>query len=167
MTALDIVKMTKKYKGELHEFFLDMKSWSGFKTKVALNWQRIDFRPQNHPAVPKERGIYVFSCEHRGTKLPPHGYILYVGITGDEDSISTLYNRYAQYVRHQMTRTGRPAVVYMLDNWAEHLSFYFCPITNPKISLGNIEQKILNCIIPPINKRDMTAEITAVKAAAF
>ena len=167
MRAFDLVDMAKKYKGELHEFYLDMKAWSSFKTKASLNWHKVEFRPENHSAVPKQPGIYAFSCEHRGTKLPPHGYILYVGITGDEDSAATLHSRYAQYVRHQSTKQGRPAVVYMLVNWANHLSFYFCPIVNSKISLKGIEKRMINSLLPPINKRDFDAEITAIRAAAF
>jgi hypothetical protein len=165
--AHDLVKLTKKYKGDLHEFFLDMKSWNGFKTNVKLAWNRVDFKPASQASVPKVRGIYVFSLENNRVKLPPHGYILYVGITGDGTSAATLNSRFAQYIRHQTTRAGRPAVTYMLDNWAEDLAFYFSPVSNTKVSLAKIETRFIDAIIPPINKRDMSAEITAVKAAAF
>jgi hypothetical protein len=165
--VLDLVTRTKKYKGELHEFFLDMKSWGKFKTKAKLTWQGVAFTPANQSTIPEERGIYVFSVEHRGAKVPVHGYILYVGITGDEDSEGNLRKRYGQYVRQRETGKGRPAVTYMLHNWTGHLSFYFCPVINPKVSLAEIETKFIDALIPPINKRDMSADITAVKAAAF
>ena len=165
--AYDLVKITKKYKGDLHEFYLSMKSWKKFKTKVKLQWQRTEFRPENQGNIPNVRGVYVFSLEQHALKVPPHGYILYVGITGDGESESTLYKRYGQYLRHQANKTGRPGIEYMLTNWAGYLTFYFCPVENRRISLARIERSFINAIIPPINKRDMTARITAVKAAAF
>lgn len=165
--AFDLVAHTKKYKGNLHGFFLDMKSWSKFRTSAKLNWQRVDFTPSNQCVIPRMRGIYVFSAESRTPKLPPHGYILYLGLTGDEASDSNLYRRYGEYVRQQARKTGRPAVTYMLDNWSDHLTFYFCPIKNPNVSLAQIETRFLNAVIPPINKRDMDAAIISVQAAAF
>jgi hypothetical protein len=165
--AFDLVAHTKKYKGNLHEFFLDMRSWSTFRTKAKLDWQRVDFTPSNQSVIPKQRGLYVFSVESRTPKLPSHGYILYLGLTGDEESDSNLYKRYGQYVRQQAKKNGRPAVTYMLDNWAEHLAFYYCPIVNPKVSLARIETRFLDALIPPVNKRDMDAAIISVKAAAF
>lgn len=76
----DLVTHTKKYKGELHEFFLDMSSWRKFKTRYSLNWQKLRFREDSHSAVPKLRGIYTFTVELSPAKLPSHGYIMYMGI---------------------------------------------------------------------------------------
>jgi hypothetical protein len=165
--AIDLVKDTKKYKGDLHEFYLSMKAWQKFKTNAKLQWRRVEFNRTNHRDIPRERGIYVFLIEQHTLKLPPHGYILYVGITGDAESQSNLHRRFGEYLRHQERGTGRPAVVYMLGNWAGHLSFYFCSIHNRRTSLSRIETSFINAIMPPVNKRDMDAQITAVRAAAF
>jgi hypothetical protein len=165
--AFDLVKATKQYKGDLHQFYLSMKTWKKFKTNVKLQWHRAEFKRDNHSDIPRERGIYVFLIEQHALKLPPHGYILYVGITGDAESESDLHRRFGEYLRHQEHGTGRPAVVYMLENWAGHLSFYFCPIRNRRTSLSRIERSFINAVMPPVNKRDMEAEITAVRAAAF
>ena len=162
----DLVNFTKKYKGELTEFFMDLKSWRRFKTRHTLHWQKIRFGEANHASVPKDRGIYAFTIELSPTKLPGHGYILYVGITGD-DSDANLYKRYAQYLRHLENQDGRPAVYYMLENWSDDLFFNFVPIPNTKVDLAKIEKSILQAVIPPVNKRDLGATITSVKAASL
>jgi len=162
----DLVNFTKKYKGELAEFFMDLKSWRRFKTRHTLDWQKIRFGEAHHSSVPEERGIYVFTVELSPTKLPGHGYILYVGITG-ADSAANLYKRYAQYLGHLKNQDGRPAVYFMLDNWADDLFFNFVTLPNTKVDLAKIEKSIINAVIPPVNKRDLEATITSAKAAAL
>jgi hypothetical protein len=162
----DLVNFTKKYKGDSHSFFLDMKNWRKFKTRYNLNWQKLRFGDASHHSVPKERGIYAFTLELAQCKLPLHGYILYIGITGD-DSSANLYKRYAQYLLNLKNEDGRPAVFYMMDNWPDDLFFNFVPLPNKKIDLAKLEKDLLNALIPPVNKKDLGATITAAKAAAF
>jgi hypothetical protein len=162
----DLVDFTKKYKGNLHEFFLDMKSWKKFKTRFRLDWQKARFEQANLAVIPKERGIYAFTIELASAKLPPHGYILYVGITGD-DSDANLYKRYSQYLLNLKNEDGRPAVVYMMKNWSGDLFFNFVPLPNKSVNLEKIESAFINSVMPPINKRDFSAEIRAAKAATF
>jgi hypothetical protein len=169
MTAkrFDLVDFTKKYKGDLHEFFLDMRSWKKFKTKIQLNWQKTRFDEANLASIPKERGIYTFTIELSPAKLPPHGYILYVGITGDI-SDANLYKRYNQYLLKLKSDDGRrPAVSYMLWNWRNHLFFNFVPLPNKKVDLAKIERAFINSVMPPVNQMDFTAEIQAARTAAF
>lgn len=110
----DLVNFTKKYKGEEHAFYLDMGNWRRFRTKYKLAWQKQRFEQASHPSIPKERGIYAFTLELAPSKLPVHGYILYIGITGDA-SAANLYKRFAQYLGHLKNEDGRPAVFYMLN----------------------------------------------------
>lgn len=162
----DLVKFTKKYKGELHEFFLDMNRWKKFKTRHKLNWQKLRFGQANHSSIPTQRGIYAFTVELSPTKLPGHGYIMYVGITGDESN-ANLYKRYAQYLRALKNEDGRPAVLYMMKNWRDHLFFNFVPLPDTSIDLHTIETAFINSVIPPVNKRDLEAHIVSAKAAKF
>ena len=162
----DLIDFTKKYKAELHEFFLDLKKWRAFKTRYTLNWTKVRFDTGSHCSIPKERGIYTFTAELSPGKLPHHGYILYIGITGD-DSEANLYKRYAQYLLNLKNEDGRPAVYYMLKNWSGDLFFNFVSLPDKKIDLAKIEKSMLSAIIPPVNIRDLGATITSVKAAAF
>lgn len=162
----DLVNFTKKYKGNLHEFFLDMTSWKKFKTKNKLDWQKTPFGAGGIAVVPHERGIYAFTLELTSAKLPAHGYILYVGITGD-DSNANLYKRFNQYLLSLTSEDGRPAVVYMMKNWKDHLFFNFVSIPKKSVDLAKLERAFINSVMPPINKRDFDAKIGAAKAAAF
>jgi hypothetical protein len=162
----DLVNTTKKFKGELHEFYMDLTKWRSFKTRHKLSWHKIRFEEQSKNSIPSERGIYIFTVELSPSKLPSHGYIMYAGITGDE-SAANLNKRFKQYINHLKNQDGRPAVYYMLDNWKNDLFFNFVALPNPSIDLVKIEKSLLNALIPPINKRDMEASIIRKKAAKF
>ncbi len=162
----DLVDLTKKYKGDLHAFFLNLRTWKKFKSKYKLEWQKIRFGEDTHGLVPKERGIYVFTIEVSPAKLPVHGYIMYVGITGDT-SAQDLHKRYAQYLLDYKNEDGRPAVHYMLKNWWGDLFFNFVPLPKKNVDLARIEKAFINSVMPPVNKRDLEARIRAPKAAAF
>ncbi|RWP51058.1 hypothetical protein [Mesorhizobium sp.] len=163
---VDLVSQTKWFKGELQHFFLDLRRWRKFRTRYKLDWQRERFAEASGPKIPDERGIYVFTAELSPGKLPPHGYILYMGITGDISN-ATLKSRYAQYIRQHKTMNGRPAITYMLANWEEDLFFNFVPLPNKSIDLSHLEKAFLSAVVPPMNKRDIEATITNAKAAAF
>lgn len=163
----DLVKNTKKYKGELYEFFLDMKSWKKFRTKHKLEWQKVRFEESARASVPTSPGIYTFTLELSPSKLPLHGYIMYVGITGDEDSNSNLRVRFGRYLWELATEGGRAATFLMMDNWHPDLFFNFVPITKAGVDIGAIERAFIKAIMPPINKRDIEGELKYAKAAAF
>lgn len=162
----DLVDHTKQYKSELHSFFLDLKSWRKFRCNWKLEWQKVPFGAKAHSLVPKVRGIYVFTVELSPSKFPIHGYMLYVGITGDNGK-HDLHKRYGDYLSHLERKDGRPAIYYMLKNWSGDLFFNFVPMPNHKTDLALIERKFINAVIPPVNKRDLEATIRVSKAAAF
>jgi hypothetical protein len=143
-----------------------MKSWKKFKTTAKLDWRKTRFGVAGLTSIPHERGIYAFTLELAPGELPHHGYILYVGITGDE-SDANLYKRYNQYLLNMKNEDGRPAVFYMMKNWKGHLFFNFVPIPNRSVDLAKMERAFINSVMPPVNKRDFDAEIGAAKAAAF
>ena len=163
----DLVNMTKKYKGDAHEFFMDLTSWRQFKSPHKLDWKRVPFKPESRELVPKEPGIYVFTTELLNSALPPHGYILYVGITGDGESKSNLRVRYGQYENKLKNDDGRTAVFYMMDNWRDDLVFNYVPIPDDGIDLGQIEADFINAVMPPVNKRDFETTKAAVRQSAF
>lgn len=158
--------MTKKYKSGLHSFFLDAKRWRSFKTRFRLDWKKERFDQSALAGIPQERGIYAFTLELTGLKLPPHGYILYVGIAGDTSG-SNLQKRYRQYLQELRSESGRPAVFYMMRNWPDDLFFNFVALPNKKVDLAKLERAFINSVMPPVNKRDFEAKIAAVRQAKF
>lgn len=163
----DIVDLTEKYKAALHAFFLDISSWRKFKTTYNLQWRQEPFNALSEASIPEERGIYAFTVEAKGLELPTHGYILYMGITGNTSPHRNLKKRFGDYLTDLKTMKGRPAVLYMLAKWEGELQFNFVPLPSPAIDLKQIEDAFLQAVIPPINKSDLGAQITGVKAAEF
>lgn len=162
----DLVDFTKRFKAEQHEFFMDTASWKAFVSPIPLAWSHVPFREASRQQIPQVRGLYVFTVQVPDIGLPTHGYILYVGETGNRGN-ATLRSRYGQYLRNLANEDGRPAVFYMMDNWRDDLTFHFVAVPDAQIDVKAIQDSLINAVIPPVNKRDMDAELTAGKAAKF
>lgn len=162
----DLVNFTKRFKAEKHSFFMDVASWKTFLSPIPLNWDKVPFGEASRSKVPKVRGLYVFTVELPNIGIPQHGYILYVGETGNT-SDATLRSRYGAYLGHLRNEDGRPAVFYMLKNWEDALFFNFVEVPDTTIDVKAIQDKFIDAMIPPVNKKDMKATIKAGKAATF
>jgi hypothetical protein len=162
----DLVNFTKRFKAEKHSFFMDVASWKTFAPPIPLTWSRVPFGVKSQPKIPQVRGVYVFTVEVPGIGLPQHGYILYVGETGNT-SEATLRSRYGAYLGYLRNEDGRPAVFYMLKNWENALIFNFVEVPDTSVDVKAIQDSFIDALIPPINKKDMKATIKAGKAAEF
>ncbi len=158
----DLLANTDHHKANLWSVYLDLMKWREFQATCPMTWTRFRFTSGNRPLIPKERGIYVFTVALDPAPLPEHGYILYMGITGD-DSGSNLYKRYGQYLGLQK----RPRVYNMLERWKGDLFFSFVPIPDKRMSLSKIETAFLSAIRPPVNDRDFEASVSHARRAAF
>lgn len=58
-------------------------------------------------------------------------------------------------------------MVYMMQNWPEELYFNFVALPNRNVDLAKLERAFINSVMPPVNKRDFEAKISAAKRAAF
>ncbi len=163
---LDLVDHTKRLKAEAYEFYLDLTSWRKFRSAAQLNWQKLRFGNAAAPNVPQQRGIYAFTVELDPSQLPAHGYIMYVGITGNKSN-ANLRRRFNQYLANLRNKDGRPRIYFMLDNWKDHLFFNFVPISDKNVDLVTIERDFLNAVMPPANQADFGGRIMAAKAAKF
>jgi hypothetical protein len=163
--GLDLVRQTDKLKAEERQIFLDLKSWRSFRTTHALKWQKTRFKKPN-PAIPKVRGLYAFTLELFPTILPPHGYILYVGITGDK-AARTLRERYNEYFVEARSANARPKVQYMLVKWQRDLFFNYVELPDPSIDLKELESAFINAVRPPVNERDFRAKVSRPRRAKF
>ncbi|WP_433884430.1 hypothetical protein [Pseudomonas vranovensis] len=162
----DLLADTANYKANSHSFYLDLQAWRQFKTKFPITWNKVKFEKSTQPHIPKERGIYAFTAVWDTSLIPDHGYILYLGITGDE-SKSNLHTRYGQYLSEWRNASKRPKVYFMLEKWKGDLFFNFVPIPDKRLSLSKIETAFLSAIQPPINERDMSVKVTNARRAAF
>lgn len=162
----DVIADTDRYKANLYQFCLDLKAWRQFRSKFQLSWTKLRFEVGSQVMIPKVRGIYAFTLALDSSTLPDHGYILYMGITGDS-SHGTLNTRFGQYLGDLKRHDGRPKVYNVLMRWKDDLFFSFVPIPDRRISLRKLESEFLSAVNPPINERDFEARISNYRRAAF
>lgn len=139
---------------------LSPKQWSSFVPPVPLDWQSVQFTGANRSNVPKERGIYAFVVQFQDhsvnpLRLPQHGYIMYVGITGHIGVTRTLYDRFGDYARE---RGKRIRIYSMLQKWSQHLFFHYATVP-VGVALDQLELAINDAIIPPYVTGDFSAGV--------
>jgi hypothetical protein len=122
-----------------------------------LNWQSVAFSPSSKALIPLEPGLYAFVVRVPHAGLPPNGWVMYIGQTGDGTSSATLRSRFGQYLENKKTPKGRPKVVYMLNAWDGNLEFYFAPERTRKAQLEKLETELLGAFRPPFTDRTYPA----------
>jgi hypothetical protein len=143
-------------------FYLWPKQLTKLALPTALQWSSIRFAPGNASQIVTKPGVYAFVIQHNDTNLPPHGYVAYIGETGEEGTLRTLRDRYRDYVRDRQW-PKRERIYEMLNKWESCLFFHFAPVDVPLVDLLDIEQRLNDAIIPPYNKRDFSPSIKRMK----
>ena len=133
----------------------------------ALAWQSIPYGDAEIEQVPDDRrGVYAFALCEQSSVLPPHGYILYVGIAGRRSDRS-LRERYRDYLNEKKVEK-RPRIARMIGTWHEVLRFYFVPVEAAFSgeALEKLEKQINTALMPPFSEGDLEAD-TKRKRRAF
>lgn len=134
----------------------------------SLDWESVCYGDDELEKVPDDkRGIYAFAICHESDVLPPHGYILYIGIAG-RDSNRSLKERYKDYLNSRQVIRNRPGIASMIGRWYEVLKFFYAPISDDVSSedLKQLEQQLNTAFMPPFSRGDLDAE-TRRKRKAF
>ncbi len=160
-------KVTQELRKYEIEFTLSpekMKA-SGRGTR-SLVWDSISYGSTEIEKVPNDkRGVYAFAvCQLSGV-LPPHGYILYIGVAG-RNSQRPLRERYKDYLYPSRIRR-RPGISAMIGTWSEVLRFFFAPVDEGVSSdqLLTIEKQLINSLMPPFSVGDLAADVRFMKRA--
>ena len=131
-----------------------------------LTWNSIKFGAEEKENVPNDKGgVYAFVISHQRNFLPPNGYIMYIGITG-ENSNRSLRDRYGEYLMTSQVKR-RPQITRMIVQWHPILRFHFAPVADdfPSEQLRALEKRLITAFMPPCCKNDMTADTRRKKAA--
>ena len=131
-----------------------------------FHWNSIRFGKDEIQEVPNDqRGLYAFIIADQRTYLPPHGYIMYIGIAG-RDSDRSLRARYEDYFKHSEIER-RPAVRRMIVAWHSILRFHFAPVDDnvPPAKLKAMERRLITAFLPPCCKDDIEADTMEMMAA--
>lgn len=133
----------------------------------ALEWQSIKYGDAEIEQVPdNRRGVYAFALSEQSAVLPPHGYILYIGIAGRKSNRS-LRARYRDYLNEKKVKK-RSRIARMIGTWHQVLRFYFVPVDDnfsPE-DLEKLEEQLNTALMPPFSEGDLEAE-TKRKRRAF
>lgn len=133
----------------------------------SLKWYSVNFAAEQEiDQIPNnKRGVYAFSICQRNEILPPHGYVLYIGIAG-RDSKRSLRERYKDYLQNSRIKK-RPKIYFMIGTWSEVLKFCFAPVEENVSSdeLKTLEKQLNTALLPPLSQMDLDAEIKEMKRA--
>ena len=144
-------------------FILNPGRWRSAARAIRLDWVKVSFNDTNSKLIPKTRGLYAFVVSHESTYFPPHAYLMYIGITGDDSHNRDLRIRYNEYLRER-DNGGRAKIVTMLQAYRDDTFFYYVQIQDRRRSLERIEDDLLSSLIPPCNDKFSAQIAKAVKA---
>jgi len=130
-----------------------------------LNWEEVKFNSGNKINVPDERGLYAFTVRSSKLGLPKHGYIMYIGMTGNTGS-STLKKRFSNYLTDKEAATvKRPKVYEMLTRWETALYFQFTTVSDTSTDLRDLEKRLNDIFQSPCATQDFTANVRKARMA--
>ena len=132
----------------------------------ALTWDSVSYGDDEVDRVPADRrGVYAFAVCRNNNVLPPHGYILYIGIAG-RDSQRPLRDRYKDYLNAKKVMK-RERIARMIGTWHRVLRFYFAPVDDDVSSedLKTLEQQLNTALMPPFSVGDLEAETRQMQRA--
>lgn len=140
-------------------FLLAPSTWATFTNTHNLIWKSVKFEKASKGSVPKTRGVYAFVVSPGLTGVPPIGYLMYIGETGDSTTgTASLRTRFLQYFREQAVKK-REAVHVFLNKWADHLLFYFAEIPTPSVSTKAVEESLCDALRPPVVTQDFSPAV--------
>ena len=131
-----------------------------------LSWYSIEYGEEEIHKVPDDkRGVYAFAVCQQSNVLPPHGYILYIGIAG-KDSDRPLRERYKDYLNGKKIMK-RKKIAFMIGNWHQLLRFFYAPVDDAFSTedLQKLELQLNTALLPPYSDRDMIAEVRDMRRA--
>ena len=131
-----------------------------------LSWSSIEYGEEEIHKVPDDkRGVYAFAVCQQNEVLPPHGYVLYIGIAG-KDSDRPLRARYKDYLNSKKIMK-RTKIALMIGNWHQVLRFFYAPVDDdvPTEALQKLERQLNTALLPPYSARDMDAKVRAMRRA--
>lgn len=166
-TVYDITNDFRYYE---ETFALVPERLNSFEKPLDLEWQCVKFREENKSLVSPKKGVYAFVIKGGSDGLPPHGYILYVGISRKRKRSIYLRTRYGEYIKEQQRiengkEAERSQIGDMLFRWRHAMYFYYCAIDSDDVDLEDLERKLNDALVPPISTQDFTASVRKAKRA--
>ena len=131
-----------------------------------LNWDAINFETGDIQQVPDDkRGVYGFIIQVESQVLPPHGYVVYMGIAG-RNSSRPLRERYRDYLNPNKV-IKRGGISRVIGTWHQVLRFFFAPVDDAVTNeqLIQLEIQLNTALMPPYSENDIDADVRAKRRA--
>lgn len=149
------------------EFILSSDQMNDDNYELAgLNWSSIPYGVDDINNVPDDRrGIYAFAVCKESAVLPPHCYVLYIGIAGRKSDRS-LRERYRDYLNAKKI-LKRDRIARMIGVWRSVLRFYYAPVDDGVTTeqLEELEKQLNGTLLPPLSEGDLEAGIKRKRRA--
>lgn len=152
--AAEQVVVNKIYKVE---FVINPFAWVATDIEPHWVWDYVPFAQDSHQHLPDEPGLYAFVMQVPFEGVTPHGWVLYLGETGDGLSAHTLKKRFKDYWRER-EGNKRLDIHVMLNAWDTDLRFYYLALPSEKHRLKQIETRLLDTFKPPFTKQGYSAQ---------
>ncbi len=163
----DFSELVNKLCAYKFSFILSSEQWRSIDT-LPLNWEEVKFIENNKDIIPEKRGVYVFIVRHENGFFPDrHGYIFYVGETGNKKEHRNLRKRYAEYLKEAECFKKRPKVYRMLSSFKNDLYFSYAVIDDLSIDTTDIESRLCDALLPWAVSDDFSAEVRPVIKAVW
>ena len=160
MAQYDFIAEVKDPSVYKRAFLLWKTQWDNYPDPIPLDWKCVKFEASYRTQIPRSKGIYAFFVEPRIANFPSHGYLMYIGETG-QDSNHNLRKRFADYLSEKKG-TKRRSIEYMLNLWEGYLYFYYAEVDPNQINLKELEQILLDTFIPPFVKQGFSGKIKEI-----
>jgi hypothetical protein len=161
MPPVDIVEeiftdMTK----HTERMVLSPTRWAAYDHPLRLEWHVVKFsKSEKSKILANKKGVYTFVIKPSIADHPASAYLMYVGKTYKQD----LRTRFSQYFSEANKRKGRPKIKKLIRYWERHLWFYYAPIDDIS-KIGEIENKLMNAYLPPMND-EFSGEVQPARKA--
>ncbi len=151
MTLYDFASIDKSstdiQRYRVDRFILCPIHWNNYPNQVQLTWNKFKFTQQNAKKIPNNQsGVYSFVADAEIANHPACSYLLYVGMTKQN-----FRQRYRSYLKESNKPKPRIHILKMIDNWSEHLWFYYAQISQTDL-ISSIEDDLITAFTPPYNR---------------
>jgi len=144
-TADDLVTANIAAKAHRVQTLMFPEFWSEYASPLNLTWNRIKFG-ESPTVLPDDKiGVYCFVIESGIANLTFCGILAYVG-----RARNSFRERYSDYLTEKSDPSGRPKVVMMLNQWENHLGYYYA-ILSTKDECTAEERRLLAAFVPPFS----------------
>lgn len=152
-------------------FWLEASNWEKYYAEletVNFNWQEFKYNdisadnPLDKVITSDETGIYMFIVKSNNTIFDLPKFVLYVGMSGENNSKRSLKERLKDYYYIEKVKK-RDAVLRLLQKYHKNVYVAYSLLQMSEAEIRSIETSLLGFFYPKPNKDDFPVELKPLK----